>query len=36
MIYFCMDCNTVVCSDCVMFTKKHKNHKFERVKTIYD
>lgn len=36
MIYYCLTCSCVICSDCVMFTEKHKNHTFERVKVIYE
>ena len=36
MIYYCLTCSCVICSDCVMFTEKHKDHTFERVKVIYE
>ena len=36
MIYYCIVCKDLVCSDCVMFTNKHKGHKCERIKIIYD
>lgn len=36
MIYYCVTCTKVVCSDCVMFTKTHENHKFERIKSVYE
>lgn len=36
MIYYCTDCDNVICPDCFMFTKKHTNHNIERVKSIYE
>lgn len=36
MIYFCIPCKKLVCSDCVMFTENHKGHKCERLKIIYE
>ncbi len=36
MIYYCLSCTKVVCSDCVMFTDTHKDHKFERIKIIFE
>ena len=36
MNYFCITCDKVICSDCVMFTKNHENHKFERIKSIFE
>lgn len=36
MIYYCLTCSKVICSDCVMFTKAHEGHKFERIRSVYD
>lgn len=36
MIYFCTDCSEVICSDCVMFSDKHKSHKIERLRSIFE
>lgn len=36
MTYFCVTCARVICSDCVMFTKVHENHKFERIKDMFE
>lgn len=36
MQYFCQTCSRVICSDCVMFTKSHEGHKFERIRAVYE
>lgn len=36
MQYYCLTCNKVICSDCVMFMKTHEGHKFERIRNVYE
>jgi tripartite motif-containing protein 37 len=36
MTYYCTTCTKAVCSDCVMFTKLHEGHKFERIKDMFE
>lgn len=34
--YYCVTCQTLVCSDCAMFESQHKGHEFQRLNAIYD
>ena len=34
--YYCVTCQTLVCSDCAMFESEHKGHEFQRLNAIYD
>ena len=36
MIYYCIPCDKVICSDCYMFSEEHKTHKIVKSKEIYE
>ena len=35
LLYYCMNCNDPLCSDCFMFGNKHKDHKINHLDNIY-
>lgn len=36
LLYFCVNCNESLCSDCYMFGKKHKDHEINKIDNIYN
>lgn len=36
LLYFCTTCNESLCSDCFMFETRHKDHKIEKLESIYN
>lgn len=34
--HYCVTCSKSICADCVMFTKNHEKHQFERMKSILE
>ena len=34
--YFCVTCDTPICSDCAMFGTEHKDHEFKHLSKIYE
>ena len=35
LLYYCMNCNEPLCSDCFMFGQKHKDHNISHLENIY-
>ena len=35
LLYYCMDCNVALCSDCYMFANNHKDHQIKHLDEIY-